>query len=88
MPGMRALRTAVAILGMTILTGCAVATPSAPPPGSITARVVHVDAFGGFMIVEWPAGRSFITVDNRDAGHYHVGDTILLDSALRPLGRP
>lgn len=82
---MKTLRAALAILGIA-LTGCATA-PAEPPAGSFTARVTHVDAHGGFMIVEWPTGRSFVMVDKREAGHYHVGDTVRLDSALRPLGR-
>jgi hypothetical protein len=87
MIAMKTFRAVAAVLGVVLLTGCAVATPIAPPPGGFTARVVHVDAFGGFMIVEWPTGRSFVMVGQREAGNYHVGDTILLDSALRPLGR-
>jgi hypothetical protein len=87
MTGMKASSAVAGLLGVTLLVGCTVATPSAPPAGSFPARVVHVDAFGGFMIVEWANGRSFVMVNNRDAANYHVGDTILLDNALRPLGR-
>lgn len=83
---MKALRAALAILGIA-LTGCATAPASPPLTGTFTARVTHVDTHGGFMIVEWPTGRSFVMIDKRDAGNYHVGDTVRLDSALRPLGR-
>ena len=86
MAGMRLLRAAIAILGVTLLAGCAVATPGPPPAGSITARVVHIDFITGLMIVEWDTGRTSLTMDTRALGTYGVGDTILLDRFFRPLG--
>jgi hypothetical protein len=82
----RLLCRAVAVSMLpTILAGCAAGPASAPPAGALEARVVHVDTFGGFAIVEWPGGRTFVGMGARELETYRPGDTIFLDSALRPV---
>jgi hypothetical protein len=88
MAAMKTLRTLLAVTGFVLFTGSAVIAQTAPAPGTITARITHVEVTHGYLVAEWGAGvRSAIMMDKRALGTYRVGDTILLDNALRPLGR-
>lgn len=47
-----------------------------------------MEVMDGYMVVRLANGPSTVVMmDKRAAGTYRVGDTVTLDSALRPLGR-
>lgn len=79
---------ALTLLAVVLAAGCAL--PAAAPPadsGVIRAIVTHIDADHGYLVVEWSAGRTLISMDPRALGYYRIGDAVALDSALRPLPR-
>ncbi len=85
---MKTRRLVPALVALALLGGCAAATPAPTlPPGAFTARVAHIDVKEGIMIVEWDGGQSYVMMDRRALGSYRIGDTVVLDQALRPLGR-
>ena len=48
-------------------------------------RIVDLDANHGYVIVEFPNGRTFVSMDKRDMGKYVVGDDLRIESFGRPL---
>ena len=81
---LRALSLLAVVLGAPLVGACA----SAPDDESRVAavgRIADVDANHGYLIVEFPTGRMFVTVDKRDLGKYIVGDDLRIDSYGRPL---
>ena len=89
----------VAVLMLTaaaLLVGCAAvlagcAALSSPPASSeapadaVVGRIITIDDFHSYAVVDWDGGRSAINIDRRELTWYRIGDQILLDRALRPL---
>ncbi|HEV8642510.1 MAG TPA: hypothetical protein VGV13_15565 [Methylomirabilota bacterium] len=85
---MTIVRLTLMLLAAGLAVGCTVARGSRPDdPGVIGAVITYIDVYDGYMVVEWPGGRSTISMDRRALYQYRIGDDVALDSALRPIPR-
>jgi hypothetical protein len=75
-----------AMLVLALLSaGCAGAMSEQPQTAAAVGRVAEIDAWGGFIIAEFPEGRRLIAMNHRELAHYHIGGEIRIDQAGRPL---
>lgn len=81
---MRTLAAGTMIVVALLCAGCAALVAQEPQTASV-GRIVDIDAWGGFVIAEFPEGRRLIAMNHRELARYHTGGEIRIDQAGRPL---
>jgi hypothetical protein len=80
------LRVALVVACLWAAAGCAGPAVTADDPRvAAVGLITDIDPNHGYMIVEFPTHRMFVSMDKRDIGKFIVGDTIRVDSFGRPL---
>ena len=88
------VRAAVLVsLSLLVTTGCALpasdlparADASSTSEGEVLGYVIDVVQCDGFILVDFPWGRTTLSVSTRDLEHLQAGKTIVFDKNLRPL---
>lgn len=93
---MRKARALVVLLGIALVAGGCPGSVQFPKPpagtptyaerGEMTpGRIVDLDARRAFMVVEFPWGKTILSVDRRELQHFRPNDEILFDQNLRPV---
>ncbi|HEY7366335.1 MAG TPA: hypothetical protein VIE37_19730 [Methylomirabilota bacterium] len=80
----RTLAAGTMLVVAVLSAGCAAAMTQEPQTAAV-GRVVEIDAWGAFVIAEFPEGRRLIAMNHRELALYHIGGEIRIDQAGRPL---
>jgi hypothetical protein len=83
-PMTRRLRVIVAVA--LVAAGCAGVV--AAQTDVTVGRIVDMEPFHGYVVVEFANGRMNVAMDKREMGRYIIGDEIYIDSFGRPVAPP
>ena len=89
----RAIPTAVLVsVALLVAAGCALPVsrpadrPRAEDRGAVTmGRIIHVVQCDGYIVVDFPWGRTTLSMDNRELAYLRPGETVAFDRNLRPI---
>jgi hypothetical protein len=78
----RRLVAALAAFGAVFVVGVATAASE-----DEVGRIIDMEYHHGYVVVQFPTRRMYVTMDKREMGQYAVGDEISLDTFGRPQPR-